>query len=69
MTKAVVIHQPGPPEVLKLEDREIPVPRDGEVLIRVRAFGLNRSEFFTRRGLSPRGGLSTHPGHRGDGSG
>jgi len=53
MMKAVVIHQPGPPEVLKLEDREIPVPRDGEVLIRVRAFGLNRSELFTRRGLSP----------------
>lgn len=53
MMKAVVVHQPGPPEVLKLEDRAIPVPRDGEVLIRVRAFGLNRSELFTRRGLSP----------------
>jgi NADPH:quinone reductase-like Zn-dependent oxidoreductase len=29
------------------------VPHAGEVLIRVKAFGLNRSELFTRRGLSP----------------
>jgi NADPH:quinone reductase-like Zn-dependent oxidoreductase len=51
--KAVVIHEPGGPEVLKVEERPIPVPRDGEVLIRVRAFGLNRSEMFTRQGHSP----------------
>jgi NADPH:quinone reductase-like Zn-dependent oxidoreductase len=25
----------------------------GEVLIRIKAFGLNRSELFTRQGLSP----------------
>jgi NADPH:quinone reductase-like Zn-dependent oxidoreductase len=51
--KAVVIHQPGPPEVLQIEERPIPVPQCGEVLIRVKAFGVNRSEVFTRRGLSP----------------
>ncbi|WP_416830952.1 MAG: zinc-binding alcohol dehydrogenase family protein [Erythrobacter sp.] len=50
---AVVIHEAGGPEVLKLERRPVPVPRDGEVLIRVRAFGLNRSELFTRQGHSP----------------
>ena len=51
--KAAVIHQPGGPEVLRLESRPVPVPKPGEVLIRVRAFGLNRSEMFTRQGLSP----------------
>ncbi len=51
--KAVVIHEAGGPEVLKIETRPIPVPKPGEVLIRVKALGLNRSEMFTRQGLSP----------------
>lgn len=50
--KAVVIHEGGSPEVLKLEERPVPQPRPGWVLIRVRAFGLNRSELFTRLGYS-----------------
>lgn len=53
MMKAVVIHEPGGPEVLRLEQRPVPEPRPGEVLIRVQVFGLNRSELFTRRGQSP----------------
>jgi NADPH:quinone reductase-like Zn-dependent oxidoreductase len=51
--KAVVIRGPGAPDVLRVEERSIPVPQCGEVLIRVKAFGVNRSELFTRRGLSP----------------
>ncbi len=51
--KAVVIHSAGGPEVLTIEERPIPTPRPGWVLIRVRAFGLNRSELFTRQGHSP----------------
>ena len=51
--KAAVIYQPGGPDVLRLEQRPVPVPKAGEALIRVRAFGLNRSELFTRQGLSP----------------
>jgi NADPH:quinone reductase-like Zn-dependent oxidoreductase len=39
--------------VLKVERRPVPTPKRGEVLIRVRAFGLNRSELFTRQGHSP----------------
>lgn len=51
---AVVISTAGPPSVLKLIQRAIPQPTRGkEVLIRVRAFGLNRSEMFTRQGHSP----------------
>ncbi|MGB6026679.1 MAG: zinc-binding alcohol dehydrogenase family protein, partial [Candidatus Sulfotelmatobacter sp.] len=51
--KAAVIHQAGGPEVLKIENLPIPTPKNGEVLIRVKAFGLNRSELFTRQGHSP----------------
>jgi NADPH:quinone reductase-like Zn-dependent oxidoreductase len=51
--KPVVIYEAGGPEVLKVESRPVPQPRDGEVLIRVKAFGLNRSELFTRQGHSP----------------
>lgn len=51
--KAAVIHEAGGPEVLKIETLPIPTPQDGEVLIRIKAFGLNRSELFTRQGHSP----------------
>src|SRR3984893_2015898 len=51
--KAAVIHEAGRPEVLKIESLAIPTPQSGEVLIRVKAFGLNRSELFTRQGHSP----------------
>ena len=51
--KAAVIHAAGGPEVLKIETRPVPVPKPGEVLIQIKAFGLNRSEMFTRQGLSP----------------
>jgi NADPH:quinone reductase-like Zn-dependent oxidoreductase len=51
--KAAVIRQPGGPEQLKIESVPEPVPKSGEVLIRVKAFGLNRSELFTRQGHSP----------------
>lgn len=51
--RAAVMHAPGGPEVLRIERRSIPQPERGEVLIRVEAFGLNRSELFTRQGHSP----------------
>lgn len=51
--KTAVIYEPGGPEVLKLERRPIPKPTNDQVLIRVKAFGLNRSELFTRQGHSP----------------
>jgi NADPH:quinone reductase-like Zn-dependent oxidoreductase len=51
--KAAVVHQPGGPEVLKLEERPIPQPQPDWVRIRVHGFGLNRAEIHTRRGESP----------------
>ena len=51
--KAAVVHEGGGPEVLKIEEIPVPQPKAGEVLIRVKAFGVNRSEMFTRQGHSP----------------
>ncbi|KAH7419094.1 putative zinc-binding oxidoreductase [Cadophora sp. MPI-SDFR-AT-0126] len=50
--KAIVITAPGGPEVLETIDLPKPVPKPGQVLIRVKAFGVNRSEMFTRQGIS-----------------
>jgi NADPH2:quinone reductase len=50
--RAVVLDGPGPAEALVIRERPIPVPGPGQVLIRVRAFGLNRSELHTRLGLA-----------------
>jgi len=51
--KAIRVHEPGGPEALKIEEIPIPEARAGWVRIQVRAFGLNRSELFTRQGHSP----------------
>jgi len=51
--KAVVIYQAGSANNLILEERAIPVPNNGQLLIKVKAFGLNRSELMTRKGYSP----------------
>ncbi len=51
--RAVVLREAGGPEVLKIETVPVPTLKDGWVLARTRAFGLNRSELFTRQGHSP----------------
>ncbi len=50
--RAVVLDAPGPPEALQIRDVPVPVPKPGQVLIKVEAFGLNRSELHTRLGLA-----------------
>ena len=50
--EAIVLDAPGPPEALRRRELPIPAPRAGQVLIRVKAFGLNRSELHTRLGLA-----------------
>jgi NADPH2:quinone reductase len=52
MMRAVVLDAPGPPESLRIRELRIPAPTKGEVLIKVEAFGLNRSELHTRLGLA-----------------
>ena len=51
--KAAVLRTAGGPEVLTLSDEPVPVPQPGWVLVRVKAFGLNRGELLTRQGHSP----------------
>ncbi|MFO7573028.1 MAG: zinc-binding alcohol dehydrogenase family protein [Gaiellaceae bacterium] len=52
MMRAVVLEAPGPPEALEIRELPIPEPPPGWILIRVKAFGLNRSELHTRLGLA-----------------
>lgn len=51
--KAWMIREPGGAEQFALEDLENPQPKAGWALIKIKAFGLNRSEWFTRNGDSP----------------
>ena len=66
MTKAIRIHQTGGPEVLQLEDIELPAPAKGEVRIRHHAIGLNFSEIYFRKGMYP-APLPFTPGNEGAG--
>jgi NADPH:quinone reductase-like Zn-dependent oxidoreductase len=50
MAKVVRFHEIGGPEVLKLEELDVPPPGNGEVQIRIKAIGLNRAESMFRRG-------------------
>ena len=51
--KAAVTTRAGGPECIEIREVERPEIQEGWVLIEVRAFGLNRSELYTRRGDSP----------------
>jgi NADPH2:quinone reductase len=51
--KAIEITHPGPPDVLKLCDRPLPVLKAGEVLIKVHAAGVNRPDVAQRLGKYP----------------
>ena len=61
--RAIEISQPGGPDVLRLCERPMPQAGDGEVVLRVRAFGINRPDVLQRRGLyPPPAGASDIPG-------
>ena len=51
--RAIVIREPGGPEMLAIEQRPDPAPRAGHVLIEVKAFGVNRAETHMREGRWP----------------
>jgi NADPH:quinone reductase-like Zn-dependent oxidoreductase len=50
--RAVVLDAPGPPDALQVRTLDVPTPRPGWVLVKVEAFGLNRSELHSRLGLA-----------------
>jgi NADPH2:quinone reductase len=49
--QAMVFNQFGGPEELVLREIPTPVPENGEVLIKVKALGINRAEVYMRMGL------------------
>lgn len=49
--KAIVIHETGGPEVLKLEERPVPRPGPGQVLLKMAATGVNFIEIYQRSGI------------------
>ncbi|WP_255580533.1 NAD(P)H-quinone oxidoreductase [Diaphorobacter sp. MNS-0] len=61
--QAVEIAAFGPPEGLRLAERPVPQPGDGELLIRVAASGVNRPDVLQRKGnYAPPAGVSDLPG-------
>jgi NADPH2:quinone reductase len=48
--KAIVVHEFGPPEVMKLEEIPVPKPGPGQVLVRVKAAGVNPADTYMRNG-------------------
>lgn len=60
--RAIVLDGPGAPEALQIRDVPRPGASRGQVLIEVRAFGLNRSELHFRQGLGSFGSFPRVPG-------
>jgi putative PIG3 family NAD(P)H quinone oxidoreductase len=61
--RVIEITEPGGPEVLRLAERETPVPGEGEILIAVHAAGVNRPDALQRAGAyAPPPGASDLPG-------
>jgi NADPH2:quinone reductase len=51
--RAVVITEPGAPDVLRLRDVPDPEPGPGEIRVRVQAAGINRADLLQRQGRYP----------------
>jgi NADPH2:quinone reductase len=54
MARAIVVHETGGPDVLRLETHEAGAPGGGEVLVRIAACGVNFIDVYFRTGLYPR---------------
>src|SRR5271157_4777329 len=65
--RAIRIHQTGGPEVLKLEEVDLPKPGKGEVRLRQHAIGVNFIDVYYRNGFYPAPGLPFTPGNEGAG--
>lgn len=61
--RAIAIREPGPPDVLTLVERPVPVPAPAEILVRVHAAGVNKPDLLQRKGgYPPPPGASDLPG-------
>ena len=50
---AIAIREPGAPEVLVPQERDVPAPKQGEVLVKIAAAGVNRPDVMQRQGKYP----------------
>jgi NADPH2:quinone reductase len=50
---AIVIREPGQPDVLVPQERDVPLPKQGEVLVKIAAAGVNRPDVMPRQGKYP----------------
>jgi NADPH2:quinone reductase len=66
MVKVIRAHRPGGPEVLQLEDIDLPAPGPGEVQLRHHAIGVNYIDVYRRTGAYP-AEFPFVPGHEGAG--
>ena len=64
-TRAAVAHKAGEP--LKIETIELEGPREGEVLVEIKATGICHTDEFTRSGADPEGLFPAILGHEGAG--
>jgi NADPH2:quinone reductase len=53
--RVITASEYGPAEVLQVEERPVPKPKRGEVVIEVKAAGINLMDTNVRRGLVPTG--------------
>lgn len=51
--KSIVVSKAGTSKVLEYKEVDIPKLKEGWSLVKVKGFGINRSEIFTRKGFSP----------------
>jgi NADPH2:quinone reductase len=51
--KVIAISKPGGPDVLTLDERPVPAPGPGELLVKVAATGVNGPDMMQRKGLYP----------------
>jgi putative PIG3 family NAD(P)H quinone oxidoreductase len=59
----IAVSEPGAPEVLKPQSRDVPKPGDTQILVRVRAAGVNRPDVMQRQGkYPPPPGAPDYPG-------
>ncbi len=65
--RAIRIEQPGGPEVMRLEEVEIPPPGKGEVRLRQHAIGINFIDIYHRTGFYPPAQVPYTPGSEGAG--
>ncbi len=68
MAKLIEVNQTGGPEQLKLIERDVAAPGEGEVLLRQTAVGLNFIDVYFRTGLYPTAQVPFTPGMEGAGT-